>query len=163
MTQAIFLFSPHASPIQSAARKTKSTVHWIIMACSGVTFLLGISAIMYNKYLRDKPHFTTWHSWFGLTAGVLASVQSSCGVFLFYPNLVPFFTLKQLKMMHAVSGALTFTTSCCAVLLACYSNWFVSQGYPTVVWYLFAIGPVFLVTSVSKQVYSSHFERVRKP
>lgn len=162
MTEAILLFSRHASPLRSASRKTKSTVHWIVQTCTGVTFLLGLAAIVTNKYLRGKPHLMSWHSWFGVGACVMATIQSCCGAFLFYPNLMPRFTLKQLKMMHAASGALTYSLGCSTVVLACYSNWFVSQDFSLVVWSLFAGGPIFLVAVVARQVYTSHFERMWK-
>ena len=161
MTEAIVIFSPYASQLPSASRQTKSKVHWIIQVCSGVALVLGLSAIVYNKYLNGSPHFTTWHSWIGLTACILAAVQLSCGAFQFYPNLVPFLTLKQLKILHGVSGALAYSTGCFAVLFAFFSYWFVSKDYPTVVWYMFAISPMLLLKVISKQVYYSQIGRIQ--
>jgi cytochrome b-561 domain-containing protein 2 len=161
MTEAIVVFSPRAALLPSASRKTKSKVHWIIQVCSGVALAVGLSAIVYNKYLNSKPHFATWHSLIGLIACVLTTVQLSCGVFQFYPNLVPFLTLKQLKILHGVSGVVAYSTGCFAVVLAFYSSWFMSKNYPLVVWYMFAISPMLLLKIIGKQVYHSQIGRIQ--
>ena len=127
MIEAIMMFSPQSSLIQSAARATKVKFHWIIQILTIICSMAGFAAIYYNKDRFNKPHFTSVHSWFGMCSLILVSLQALQGVSVLYPKLSPIarkLKPSQLKQLHAVCGALIFFVVCVTFVLGFCSNWF---------------------------------------
>ncbi|XP_057297061.1 transmembrane reductase CYB561D2-like [Hydractinia symbiolongicarpus] len=149
MFEAILMFSPHSSFLQSADRKTKGKFHWILQICAVVCLHLGFSAIYYNKVQNNKPHFVSWHGKVGLIAVALATFQSMAGFSLIYnlSFLNPMGTsLAIRKKMHALFGTVVFVLGCAALFLSLYSN-FVLNNAGTVTWYIL-LGLITVMVSV---------------
>ncbi|KAL0160652.1 hypothetical protein M9458_044377, partial [Cirrhinus mrigala] len=135
----VLLFNPYSSPVKKLKHKTKGRLHWILQGLCVCCATAGLAAIVYNKNLNEKPHFTTWH---GLI-GVLTSVG---GLPLLYPKLAKGWSLAKLKRYHATSGLLTYLLGSLSLFLGLCSAWFSSSvnGYG---WYLAVLCPVLQVTN----------------
>ncbi|TIB85910.1 hypothetical protein E3Q06_01765 [Wallemia mellicola] len=67
-------------------------------------FLVGSSAMFYNKHLHGALHFTTWHSTAGLSVGVLLTIQSLVGLGFTMPSKEKPLLPKTLYKYHRLSG-----------------------------------------------------------
>ena len=158
MFEAILLFSPYSSLLQSADRKTKGKYHWILQLCAAVSVFLGFAAIVINKFQLNKPHFQTWHSIFGLVATVLVLFQTLAGFSLIYniEFLNPFkATLAMRKMMHALNGAFVFLIGFASIFLSLYSN-FILQSTGQVIWYVLLLLVAILTSIIVNQVSNAY-------
>ncbi|KAK2915093.1 cytochrome b561 domain-containing protein 2 [Channa argus] len=160
MTEAILIFSPHGSLIKRFPHKTKGRVH-LILQCFGVSCaVLGLSAISYNKFLNDKPHFTSWHGLLGLLTLCVLGLQSLAAVPLIYHSLAKGWSLAKLKRYHAASGLVTYLLSSVSLLLGLCSAWFTaSVGEYT--WYIAAVGPALSALVIMNQVTSAYMAKKR--
>jgi len=66
MSQAIAIFSPESSLLQSSDRRDKVQLHWILNLFSIISAAGGFGAIYLNKEIVGKKHFTSWHGLLGL-------------------------------------------------------------------------------------------------
>ncbi|XP_038135751.1 cytochrome b561 domain-containing protein 2 [Cyprinodon tularosa] len=160
MTQAILLFSPHASLIKRFPHKTKGRVHWILQGLCASCAVLGLVAISYNKYLNGKAHFSSWHGLLGLITVCVVCVQSLAAVPLIYHSLAKGWSLAKLKRYHAASGLVTFLLGSTSLLLGLCSSWFTASvgGYA---WYLVALCPTLSAVIIMNQVSSAYIAKKR--
>lgn len=160
MTEAILLFSPHGSPIKQLPHKTKGRVHWILQSLCASCAVLGLAAISYNKYLNDKPHFTSWHGFLGLLTVCVTGLQSVGAVPLIYHSLAKGWSLAKLKRYHAASGLITYLLGSGSILLGLCSAWFTASvsGYT---WYLSALCPAISALVMMNQVTNAYMAKKR--
>ncbi|XP_029906615.1 transmembrane reductase CYB561D2 [Myripristis murdjan] len=160
MTEAILFFSPHGSPIKKLPHKTKGRVHWILQCLCVCCAALGLAAIVYNKHLNGKPHFTSWHGLLGLVTVCVVGVQSLAAVPLIYHSLAKGWSLAKLKRYHAASGLVTYLLGCASLVLGLCSTWFTAsvKGH---VWYLSALCPALCALVIMSQVTNAYMAKKR--
>ncbi|KAM8917218.1 transmembrane reductase CYB561D2 isoform 1-T1 [Spinachia spinachia] len=161
MTEAILLFSPHGSPLRTLPHKTKARSHWILQCLCVSCAALGLAAIVYNKHLNGKPHFTSWHGLLGLLAACVVALQSSAAVPLLYPSLAKGWSLAKLKRYHAAAGLVAYLLGSGSLLLGLRSAWF-SAAVGEYTWYLAAACCAFNALVVTNQVSSGHAAKKRR-
>ncbi|XP_061908016.1 transmembrane reductase CYB561D2-like isoform X1 [Entelurus aequoreus] len=160
MTEAILVFSPHGSPMRRFSHKVKVRVHWLLQCACLLCAVLGLAAILYNKHLQGKPHFTSWHGLIGLLTVCAVGVQSAAALPLVYHSLAKGWSLAKLKRYHAASGLVAYLLGAVSLLLGMSSVWFtasVSDG----VWYLVALCPTLCGLIVMNQVTSAYVAKKR--
>ena len=60
MIYGAMLLQPTSTPQEKAAGLAR---HQLAILSVGLpSALLGVLAVMYNKYAKDKHHFTSWHA-----------------------------------------------------------------------------------------------------
>ncbi|KAM3877702.1 transmembrane reductase CYB561D2 [Diretmus argenteus] len=160
MTEAILVFSPHASPVRRFPHKTKVRVHWILQCLCVCCAVLGLAAIAYNKHLNGKAHFTSWHGLVGLVTVCVVGVQSLAAVPLIYHSLAKGWSLARLKRYHAASGLLTYLLGGASLFLGICSVWF-SASVGDHVWYLSALCPALCGFAVMSQVTNAYMAKKR--
>ncbi|GCB62824.1 hypothetical protein scyTo_0013120 [Scyliorhinus torazame] len=160
MTQAILLFSPETSLILSYSRKIKVRVHWLLQGLTTMCAILGLTIISYNKYLNDKPHFTSWHGLVGLVTVFYICMQSIGGVSLLYPKLMGNWSLSKLKLYHATSGLVGYLLGCTSLLLGMCSSWF-TETVNGISWYIAVCCPALLALVLMNQISSAYLKRKR--
>ncbi|XP_028302536.1 transmembrane reductase CYB561D2 [Gouania willdenowi] len=160
MTEAILLFSPYGSPIKKLSHKTKVQVHWTLQGVCVTCAMLGMTAIIYNKHLNDKPHFTSWHGLLGVLTVGAVSAQCVAAMPLHYTSLAKGWSLAKLKRYHAASGLVTYLLGSGSLLLGLCSVWFSSSvgGYA---WYLSALCPALSALIIMNQVSSAYVAKKR--
>ena len=157
MMQAVLIFSPISSLVASQARAFKVKLHWIFQVCGIVCMLVGVSLIYINKKMMGKSHATTWHGLLGFISVAQLSCQCVAGIFLLYPSYVKnYFTLAQLKRLHATIGMLGVFLGCLVVFLALYSSAFLNAVSNDYVWMLFATVPAIMALAVGNQVTTAY-------
>ncbi|XP_023117970.1 transmembrane reductase CYB561D2 [Amphiprion ocellaris] len=161
MTEAILLFSPHASPIRKLPHKTKGCVHWVLQCLCVSCAVLGLAAISYNKHLNGKPHFTSWHGLLGLFTVCVAAAQSLAALPLIYHSLAKGWSLAKLKRYHAASGLITYLLGSCSLLLGLFSAWF-TASVREYTWYLSALCPALSALIIMNQVSSAYIAKKRQ-
>ncbi|XP_005992722.1 transmembrane reductase CYB561D2 [Latimeria chalumnae] len=160
MTEAVLVFSPESSPIQSFSRKVKARCHWVLQVLAVLCALLGLAIIIYNKYINDKPHFATWHGLIGLISVMYACGQSLGGVSLLYPKLVKGWSLAKLKLYHATSGLVGYLLGTTSLLLGMCSLWF-TASVTGIAWYLAVFSPVLTGLVIMNQVSNTYLSGKR--
>uniref|UniRef100_A0AAQ4RUX7 ascorbate ferrireductase (transmembrane) n=1 Tax=Gasterosteus aculeatus aculeatus TaxID=481459 RepID=A0AAQ4RUX7_GASAC len=159
-TKAILLFSPRGSPLKTLPHKTKSRAHWILQCLCVTCAILGLAAIVYNKHLSGKPHFTSWHGLLGVIAVCAVALQSLAAVPLIYHSLAKGWSLAKLKRYHAATGLVAYLLGSGSLLLGLRSAWFTgSAGEHT--WYLAAACCAFNALVVMNQVSSAYTAKKR--
>lgn len=160
MTEAVLLFNPYSSPVRKLKHKTKGRLHWVLQCLCACCATVGLCAIVYNKNLNDKPHFTSWHGLIGVITVAVVGLQSLGGLPLLYPKLAKGWSLAKLKRYHATSGLLTYLLGSVSLFLGLCSLWFSSSvsGY---VWYLSVLCPVLCALVVMSQVTNAYMARKR--
>ena len=141
--------------------------HWILHLCGVTCIIIGVIIIYVNKEINNKPHATSWHGFLGFTSAFQLCAHCIGGILLLYPVYVKsYFTLAQLKQMHATIGLLGFFLGATVVVLGLMSNAFVKVVSHDVVWYAFAFVPVILAGTIGNQVttaYGPKKVKVAKP
>lgn len=160
MSEAILFFSPWSSPItQMGARSYKVQWHWILQGCALVSSLTGLIIITTNKIINSSPHYTSYHSVFGIFLSGFVFIQTSGGIALMYPEILPFkIRLITMKRMHAFSGTLTYFGGLTTLTLGLFSSWFVANADP-ILWKVCFACPIVLAGSVLLQVFRSYVWR----
>ncbi|XP_067254898.1 cytochrome b561 domain-containing protein 2 [Chanodichthys erythropterus] len=160
MTEAVLLFNPYSSPVRKLKHKTKGRLHWILQCLSLCCATAGLCAIVYNKNLNDKPHFTSWHGLVGVITVAAVGLQSLGGLPLLYPKVAKGWSLAKLKRYHATSGLLTYLLGSFSLFLGLCSSWF-STGVSGSVWYLAVLCPVLCALVIMSQVTNAYMARKR--
>lgn len=162
MFEGLLVFNRESSLLLAAARQTKVQVHWILQATAITCAILGFLVIFYNKYLYDKPHFTTWHGLFGVITVSYIVLQSIGGSFVKYQWLRSFINIKlaDLKLYHATSGLIAFTLVTATLMLAMYSTWFTSN-VNEILWYGCVASVSFMAVIVMNQITSEYLPKAR--
>jgi len=163
MCQAIVIFSPESSLLQSSSRSDKIQLHWILNLFSILGTAGGFGAIYLNKEIAGKSHFTTWHGQFGLATvlGILGAALG--GLAAKYSGYLRSYAKPiNVKLYHATGALVVFTLAMITMCLACYSNWF-RKRVDGFLWRCAFWSPVILVVCVARQVTQSYLPRVAKP
>ncbi|XP_013388383.1 cytochrome b561 domain-containing protein 2-like [Lingula anatina] len=163
MVEAILAFSPESSMLSKAEHKTKVMVHKILQILCGVCAATGVSVIVYNKILHNKPHFTSWHGFLGImTVGYLV-MQILIGMvgFVWFPDILrSYMSLFQQKLLHATSGIILYLMVSVSLMLGMLSNWFTSNVTGSA-WYVCFMCPLWLALIVALQTTNSYVPRLR--
>lgn len=161
MFEGIMLFNQQSSLVPKINHLTKGTIHGFFMFIGALCSALGFSAIYVNKDKNDKPHFQTWHAWFGIATLVYATVQTIAGVFLKYHNKLKIpIKLKDMKLYHATSGLLAFTLMSITMYLALFSTWFSSVATGTT-WFAVVACLSCMALTVMMQVTSNYLPQAK--
>ena len=147
MTEAIYLFSRWSSPIPKASRPVKTYWHWILQLICTIVAFTGLAAIVSNKMIVQKQHFTTWHGTIGIVACISLVMQLTGGVLHLYPDIMKKYIplrLVTMKRIHAFFGTATYSLGLTAVLLATRSTWFLNNIYDELVMMSCAACPIIL-------------------
>ena len=152
MSEALLTFSPWFSLIPSYPRDNKLTWHRALNACCTFSAYGGLGVIIYNKYINNWPHFTSWHGFLGIIVCCTLAVQASGGVIAMNPSLLPF-KIKRviLKRMHAFSGTVIFTGAMVTLTLAMYTTWFSANVDNSYIWGACCACPVILFSTIFVQ------------
>lgn len=160
MTEAVLLFSPHASLMRTFPHKSKGRLHWILQCACLACASLGLAAIACNKNRTGKAHFTSWHGVTGLVTFCVVAVQCLAAVPLIYPSIVKGWSLARLKRYHATAGLLAYLLGSGSLFLGVRSTWFVaSVGEPA--WYLAALCPALCALVIMDQVTNAYMAKKR--
>lgn len=160
MTEAILIFSPHGSPITMFPHKSKGRVHWILQCMCLTCAALGLAAIVYNKHLGGKAHFTSWHGLMGLVTVCVVGLQCLAAVPLIYPSLVKGWSLAKLKRYHATAGLLAYLLGSGSLFLGICSMWFIAS-VGELAWYLTALCPALSGLAIMSQVTNTYMAKKR--
>lgn len=161
MTEAILVFSPHGSLVRMFPHKSKGRVHWVLQGLCLTCATLGLTAIVYNKHLAGKAHFTSWHGLTGLVTVSVVGLQCVAAMPLIYPFLAKGFSLAKLKRYHATAGLVTYLLACGSLFLGICSGWFVAS-VGELVWYLAALCPALSGLVVMSQVTNAYIAKKRQ-
>jgi len=157
IAQAILVFSPSSSLIAAKPRAFKVKTHWILHLCGVACVIIGFIIIYVNKEINDKPHAKTWHGFLGYASVLQFCAHCLGGVCLLYPLYVKnYFTLAQLKQMHATIGLLGFFLAATVLVLGLMSKAFLEAVTLDVAWYAFACVPVILAGAIGNQVTTAY-------
>ncbi|XP_059924614.1 transmembrane reductase CYB561D2 isoform X2 [Gadus macrocephalus] len=160
MTEAILVFSPHGSPFRMFPHKSKGRLHWVLQCLGLACAALGFVAIVYNKHLAGKAHFTSWHGLTGLVTVCVVGIQCLAAVSLIYPSLVKGWSLAKLKRYHAAAGLLTYLLGGGSLFLGVSSVWF-TASVGELAWYLTALCPVLSSLVIMSQVSNAYMAKKR--
>ena len=162
MFEGLLVFNRESSLLLTASRQTKVLVHWVLQASAVTCAALGFMVIFYNKYLYNKPHFTTWHGLFGVITVSYIMLQSVGGSFVKYEFLRSLIKLRlaDLKLYHATSGLIAFTLVTVTLMLALYSNWFTSN-VDNILWYACLAAVSFMAIIVMNQITTEYLPKTR--
>ncbi|XP_063680191.1 transmembrane reductase CYB561D2-like [Bolinopsis microptera] len=129
--ESILLFHPRFSPVTNHALRVK--LHQIFQIVGFVLGSIGMVIIYILKENAGKPHISSWHALFGLSAMILTLIQLVGGLPLIYSQIRKILpmskSLGELKRKHAQMGLITVICGLTTVGLAFYSNWFIKKEF----------------------------------
>ncbi|XP_014671365.1 PREDICTED: cytochrome b561 domain-containing protein 2-like [Priapulus caudatus] len=159
MTEAILMFSPESSLLSKYSHAAKTTGHGLLQAATVLCALSGFGAIWYNKELKHRAHFTSWHGTMGVITITYICVQILGGIALKMKWLVgKRITLAQNKLYHATSGLLLYLCGLTTLSLGIYSGWF-TQRVQVPVQYACLGSVVILAFTVVNQVTKAYLAK----
>lgn len=163
MFEAVMFFS--SRPLFSVQKRaSKVTLHWIFQMATLLIAIIGFLVAVYQKILKNKDHFVSWHSWFGLAAYIFTFLNSVGGILAKYPTILKGYQLPiTIKAMHAFSACATFSLTAAALVTALQTNYFAKLTKDTLpIWQLAYAVPPLMVITVVYQVVQSYGSRLRK-
>lgn len=124
LLQGVMVVQP---PPKNPEIKTRlGYVHGVFNNLAASLFVLGSGFIFYNKAAYGASHYTTWHSWFGLTTYItLVTVALVGNCIYFFPNQV-FGSVNKAKSFykyHRQGGYLALILISTSIALATYSSY----------------------------------------
>ncbi|XP_060079021.1 transmembrane reductase CYB561D2-like isoform X2 [Ylistrum balloti] len=166
MFEAIIVFSRESSLIQSSSRVAKAEVHAWVMGIAATCASCGFAAIYVNKDLNHKSHFMTWHGFIGLLTLCYVMLQLIGGILLKYSGILRSLNIQirlaDMKLYHATSGLVLFTAISVTLILAFWSDWFVSQTN-VYTWYACFMALSCIAMIVMMQITSTYLPQSRRP
>ncbi|KZP23675.1 hypothetical protein FIBSPDRAFT_858261 [Athelia psychrophila] len=149
-TYGILTLQPTADPETKTEGLARHQIAIIVLGFP--TIVLGTSFMIYNKVSHAAPHFTTWHSIFGLVAVVWIVLQMLVGA----GSLLAGPKGKALYKYHRLSGYLLFPWLLVTVHLAgAWSAWMVGNtSYATSI-IVYTVAPAVLVVAVYARMRTS--------
>jgi len=160
MTEAILIFSPYGSLLKKFSHKTKGRIHWFLQVLCVSCAVLGLAAIVYNKHLNGKPHFTSWHGLLGLLTVCVVGLQSVAALPLVYHSLAKGWSVAKLKRYHTATGLVTYLLGSASLLLGLSSAWF-TGSVGEYGWYLSALCCALNALIIMNQVSSGYTSKKR--
>lgn len=132
MTEAILVFSPWSSPFPGFGERPRRVQwHWIQQACAVVCSFTGVIIITAHKMINGYKHYSSYHSVLGIMLCSIIFLQTTGGIVVFYPDVLPFkVRLVVLKRLHAANGLLTYGGGLVTLTLGLFSSWFVANADP---------------------------------
>jgi hypothetical protein len=120
-------------------RGLNSHTHYYLVILAISISSAGFWVIYENKDRRNKPHFTSWHSWAGCAFFALLPLQTLSAYRFFNSPLIPnlgkylgmlsnVFTTVQVLNFHRFIGKLMAVLAGFTLLLGSYSNWAEREG-----------------------------------
>lgn len=96
-----------------------------------ISLLLGIGGliiVMFRKFHKNDPHFTSLHSWIGALSLVLFFLQCVLGIFVIVPIEYNKIVKKMIKTIHKFTGLILIILPVITILLGLEMSW-LSDGY----------------------------------
>jgi len=138
--EAIFALQSINSGTGSPAkqREAQITYHWLMQSIGWLALNFCFYAIYQNKVNDGKNHFTSWHSWAGLTFFIFSYLQAISGsIGYFYPSMVGRYWAAKTIQLHRLFGYLMPICMVCTLALSLYTG-FAKRDLADWAWYLFA-------------------------
>ena len=122
-------------------RKKLTNDHVYLQFGTLVFAVIGFVAAFWNKVIKGKRHFKSWHSWIGLLMMVGLLLEIVLGMYLYYPKFrsllfartttnssggqtgVLVARIKRTKSWHKYLGMFVFYTGVVSMILGMYSNY----------------------------------------
>ncbi|KAL8178890.1 UNVERIFIED_CONTAM: hypothetical protein K2H54_057485 [Gekko kuhli] len=112
------------------AQLVKVQLHWTAQMLALMAATMGLAFIISSKNRSELPHFVSWHSCLGLLTLLAMCGQILCGLCLWFPWQLKFFSVAQLQQCHLMYGLVVYLSATFTVLV--YSS---HGAYPTP-WYV---------------------------
>ena len=165
MFEGLLVFNRESTLLTAFDRPTKLRIHQIAQIAAIILSILGFVVIYINKNINEKPHFTTWHSLFGITTVVYSCLQAFGGDLVYYPWLRQFLRIQKslgtLKIYHATAGLIGWTLVTITLMLSLYSTWY-SKQVGWVFWWMSLACVSFMAMTVMNQVVQEYLPRTRR-
>lgn len=124
MAHAILVMSDNNAFSQGYSYKDRVTVHWILQAISLILITVGQTAIYIVKENYGSDHYTTTHSWFGLSSYLLTLGATLGGVLTKYSfQLRSYVKPAMLKIGHGFAGSVVFALAAATIFLGLNQSW----------------------------------------
>jgi hypothetical protein len=153
-TFGILTLQPTSQPQTKKAGLARHQVFMICLAFPAI--LLGTTAMIYTKYSHGAPHFTTWHSKFGLVSIIWITLQVSIGAGSVWFGGAIFGGGEKAKTVykyHRLSGYVLFSwLLVTAHLGGAWSTWVVDHTAFVTSLVAYTIAPVIVLVSVYSRV-----------
>ncbi|XP_069141907.1 transmembrane reductase CYB561D2-like [Argopecten irradians] len=166
MFEAIVVFSRESSLFQSRTHATKSEIHAWVMGVAATCASCGFASIYINKDLNQRSHFTTWHGFIGVLTLSYVLLQMTGGVLLKYSGILQSLNIHirrvDMKLYHATSGLVLFTAISVTLILAFWSDWFVSHTN-VYTWYACFMALTCISMIVMQQITTAYLPQSRQP
>ncbi|OWF55449.1 cytochrome b561 domain-containing protein 2-like [Mizuhopecten yessoensis] len=166
MFEAILVFSGQSSMILSQTRAYKAEVHAWVMGVAAICASCGFAAIYINKDMNHKNHFTSWHGFMGVLTLSYVLLQMIGGILLKYSGILRWLNIQirlvDLKLYHATSGLVLFTAISATLILAFWSDWFISQTN-VYTWYACFMALSCMSMIVMQQITTTYLPQTRRP
>ena len=141
----------------SQPRHFKVKMHWILHLCGVTCVIIGVIIIYVNKEVNDKPHATSWHGFLGYMSSFQFVSHCLGGIILLYPAYVKkYFTLANLKQLHATVGLLGFFLASTVMVLGLFSSAFTDAVSNEYLWFAFASVPVIMALAIGNQITTAY-------
>lgn len=82
LAHALLLTQP--PPLSVAHKAVAGRIHGTLNTISVLLFVTGACFIIYNKYVHNAQHITTWHGLFGITTYIFLCLELIFGVGIFW-------------------------------------------------------------------------------
>jgi len=156
-TFGILTLQPTSQPQTKKAGLARHQLFMVILGFPAI--LLGTTAMVYTKYSHGAPHFTTWHSRFGLIAIIWIILQVSIGAGSVWCGGAVFGGGQKAKAVykyHRLSGYVLFSwLLVTAHLGGAWSAWVVGHTSFVTSVVAYTIAPAIVLISVYSRVRTS--------
>ena len=139
--EGVVMFSSQWSLLpRSYPRRLYLNTHVSIEILAFLGIILGFLSIYINKENNGKPHFKSWHGFFGLIQLILLCAQVLLGTFSRYPKLLPIkINSGKSKTLHVLIGILILFLATTNLVSGFFTDWFVLQTNHLIVYLLSAL------------------------
>ncbi|KAJ8918144.1 hypothetical protein NQ315_011601 [Exocentrus adspersus] len=125
----------------------KLRLHWVPLTVAAVLIGIGFLIVTISKNRKNKYHYTSWHGLLGLIGVVTFIPPCINGVMTLYDKeLRDYLNPRIVKLIHIITGVLSFACGGLSLILSVYTKWFDrrTNGNP----YVFAFGLVMAILPV---------------
>lgn len=140
MTSAMHALSPGDLATGWMPIRLRSARHWVLQVIAGTIVLTGFIVIVTNKFLKESPHFVTFHAKFGLASFIFMLLTMLGGLCALNSlNLKNYLPPIYTKLIHTSAGLLTFCLGVTTILLGLFSAWWKNPEWLTVLCFIFVL------------------------
>uniref|UniRef100_A0A7S3NL26 Cytochrome b561 domain-containing protein n=1 Tax=Aureoumbra lagunensis TaxID=44058 RepID=A0A7S3NL26_9STRA len=118
MMLSFFSLTGAAALIKKRGGYTNTKLHGYLMALATVAAGFAFYVIYSNKIMLQKDHFTSWHSWWGLTALLAYLLLFVVGLFGLHPDFGAAKTNKLIRASHKYAARLATVIAWISMILA---------------------------------------------